>query len=214
MCSASAAQPLSAAKAVGGPAFGRQQSRGRTGGHLHSRATRSGGTAESTARSGPGESGEMNGKHSFLSGYDDAWDSGSNGVGGHPPVAVITTLGCPHCKRVRTPVSCKRPDCSRPDGAAMSGFTIPAVAQRNANEPSYTQRREQDETLLAEAWGLNKGGFQAPEPHTLLQVKEALSGTGIEYEEIELSGQLKLLESIKKTTGRTTVPQVSIMPSE
>ena len=52
----------------------------------------------------------MNGKHSFLSGYDDAWDSGSNGVGGHAPVAVITTLGCPHCKRVRTPVFDGRPE--------------------------------------------------------------------------------------------------------
>ena len=40
-------------------------------------------------------------------------------------------------------------------------------------------------------------------------MKDALSGTGIDFEEIELSGQLKLLESIKKTTGRTTVPQVA-----
>ena len=37
-----------------------------------------------------------------------------------------------------------------------------------------------------------------------------MSGAGIDYEEIELSGQLKLLESIKKTTGRTTVPQVVV----
>ena len=44
-----------------------------------------------------------------------------------------------------------------------------------------------------------------------LQVKDALSGTGIDFEEIELSGQLKLLESIKKTTGRTTVPQVALL---
>ena len=44
----------------------------------------------------------MNGKHGFSN--DDAWDAGSNGVGGHPPVAVITTVGCPHCKRVQEPL--------------------------------------------------------------------------------------------------------------
>ncbi len=98
--SSGALQPLSAANAAKGPAFGFQQSRGRSGGRLHSRAAGSGSTAGSTAQAGPAEAGSMNGKHSFLSGYDDAWDSGSNGVGGHPPVAVITTLGCPHCKRV------------------------------------------------------------------------------------------------------------------
>ena len=42
----------------------------------------------------------------------------------------------------------------------------------------------------------------------MTQVKDALTTAVIEYEEIELSGQLTLLESIKKTTGRTTVPQV------
>jgi hypothetical protein len=44
----------------------------------------------------------------------------------------------------------------------------------------------------------------------LAQVKDALTTAEIEYEEIELSGQLKLLESIKRTTGRSTVPQVRV----
>jgi len=56
--------------------------------------------------------------------------------------------------------------------------------------------------------GCIRAGGPKPVLHRPAQVKDALSGTGIEYEEIELSGQLKLLESIKKTTGRTTVPQV------
>ena len=110
----SGARLLSAANAAGGPALDGEQGRGQLrGGLLHAAASSSSSssssTAESTGRSGPGTGvGAMNGQRSFLSGYDDAWDSGSTGVGGHPPVAVITTLGCPHCKRVRTPLPSRR----------------------------------------------------------------------------------------------------------
>ena len=58
----------------------------------------SGDTAAQTAGGVRSGGDVMNGKHGFT--LDDAWDAGSNGVGGHPPVALITTLGCPHCKRV------------------------------------------------------------------------------------------------------------------
>ena len=95
-----------AGRAVGGLSADSALRKGHGRHHLLAIAARSGSTAENTGQSNP-SSGAMNGKqqHSFLSGYDDAWDTGSNGVGGHPPVALITTLGCPHCKRVRTHVS-------------------------------------------------------------------------------------------------------------
>ena len=40
------------------------------------------------------------------------------------------------------------------------------------------------------------------------QAKVALKQANIDFEEIELSGQLQLLEKIKATTGRSSVPQV------
>lgn len=41
-----------------------------------------------------------------------------------------------------------------------------------------------------------------------MQAKAALNQAGIDFEEIDLSGQLQLLASIKSSTGRTSVPQV------
>ena len=40
------------------------------------------------------------------------------------------------------------------------------------------------------------------------QAKEALQRAGVAYEEIEAGSQLRLLQTIKKSTGKSTVPQV------
>lgn len=42
------------------------------------------------------------------------------------------------------------------------------------------------------------------------QAKAALNQAGIDFEEIDLSGQLQLLDQIKALTGRTSVPQVQL----
>lgn len=45
------------------------------------------------------------------------------------------------------------------------------------------------------------------------QAKEALHKAGVAYEEIEAGSQLDLLQTIKKSTGKSTVPQVPFQRS-
>ena len=156
----------------------------------------------------------MNGKHGFAN--DDVWDTGSNGVGGHPPVALITTLGCPHCKRVQAPqpraapvtdvspsIFCRRKSvqCHEKHPAALQGLLCCCAGASRCSLSIVTVPRR---SLLP-----FKTAVSEPDSGRA-QVKDALTTAKIEYEEIELSGQLKLLESIKKTTGRSTVPQVQL----